>query len=224
LERLESQITNSPELEEAIRLDARLSVSAWGENTDGAYGDDTVFLVIRPGFNSSASYETGTQFIKEVKVKNLKVSNGPNVGNVKRIYPGGQSVAESCRGFFFDGCDSDLLSGEVEDQGASYTYNGVDTRETYSQVSNDNFAPEFAIIVSDIASIDSAAILERDGSYNASRVLEYAEADAANLGFRLEFDVEIETSTLGTYYKSFYLDVTGDQVLSAVSNLPMMSE
>ncbi|MCD4811731.1 hypothetical protein K8R14_03965 [bacterium] len=184
-------------------------ISTWVYSSD----DGSVHIRFLPNINLSLVSEDYSIIPTSVEIVNAGFSKAPKVGSSLRLYPTTLSREETCLGNYYEGCDSPLTMEELVDMGDSGTFVVSESPTTYGEVPEYLGSIDFSIYLLDVGSYDHGVIMERDGTFDSSKMLEYSGISLSDLDCTIEFDVVVKLSDGTQVSKHFKGDIEGSSLV-----------
>lgn len=191
-----------------------LELAQDGYITPWVYSSDNRRVHIRfsPKVNLSLVSEDFSITPTSVEIINAGFGVEPKIGNSLRLYPTDLSREEDCLGNYFEGCDNPLTVEELTDMGDKGTYIVSETPTTYSELPEYLGPMDFSIYLFDIGTYDHDAIMDRDGGFSSSRLLEYSGVTLSDLDCTIEFDLVVKLSDDTQISKHFKGSIDGSSL------------
>lgn len=211
--RKDTIVKNTEEVEALVNI-SQSEISSFLFSTQESENDHRLHINLTPFLN----IEVVNQPIKNFYIQNFKGEN--KLGTVVLIHPTNLSTQTLSRTFLFTESSESILTEDIKESGDSIEYEVVDTVENFSQVSRyGNITPYFSMIVRDIGTLDYKNILERDGTFDGLKYLEYSGIDPLQLNTSIQFEVKMEFNNGDIYVKKFKGFLDGSKLQSEISPL-----
>ncbi len=205
-EQPESQVmgeATSPEIESLVKF-TKHEVSAFVFNIQEDENSHRLYVNLTP----FVSIDVGELKIGEFRVNNFQGSCA--IGDVVLIHPTDLETDTIGRNFLFQKSSLGMTKGDIKSEGNSIEYVVVDEVARYNEVNRSNIVtPYFGIIVKEIGNVDYKAIKERDGVFDGTRYLEYAEISQSSLNTDFQFDIFIKFEGGEKYIKTVKGSMSG---------------
>lgn len=185
-----------------------------GYITSFVYSSDEGRVHIRftPHINMALVTEDFSITPTSVEIVNAEFSSAPKIGTSLRLYPTTLLREESCLGNYYEGCDNPLSVDSLVDMGDSHVYNVVETPLTYGELPEYLGPLNFSIYVFDIGTYDHDAIMDRDGSFISTKMLEYSGVNLSDLDCTIEFDAVVKLNDGTQIVKHFKGVMNGESL------------
>ncbi|MCD4756471.1 hypothetical protein K8R20_02560 [bacterium] len=187
-------------------------ISTWVYSSDNPDGGSSVHIRFTPSINLSLVSDDFSVIPTSVEIVNAGFSKVPKIGKSLRLYPTTLSREETCLGNYYEGCESSLSIGELVDMGDSGTFVVSEVPSTYGEVAEYLGPIGFSIYLFDIGSYDHGVIMDRDGTFDSSKMLEYSGISLSDLDCTIEFDVVVKLSDGTQVSKHFKGDIDGSSL------------
>ena len=184
-------------------------ISSWVYSSD----DSRVHIRFSPNVNLSLVSEDFSIIPTSVEIMNAGFTKAPKIGSSLRLYPTTLSRDENCLGNYYEGCDNSLSVEEVVDMGDKGVYLVSETPTTYGELPEYLGPMNFSLYLFDIGSYDHDVIMDRDGGFSSSRLLEYSGVNLSDLDCTIEFDVVVKLSDGTQVSKHFKGDIVGSSLV-----------
>ena len=192
-----------------IELSQDAYVSTWVYSSE----ESRVHIRFSPNVNLSLVSEDFSITPTSVEIINAGFSVKPKIGNSLRLYPTDLSREESCLGNYFEGCDNPLTIEELVDMGDKGVYVVSETPTTYAELPEYLGPMNFSIYLFDIGTYNHDAIMDRDGGFSSSKLLEYGGVTLSDLDCTIEFDVVVKLSDDTQISKHFKGSIEGSSLV-----------
>lgn len=204
---------NSPSLKTTSKnVDVELVQDAyiipWVYSSDNS----RVHINFMPNVNLSLVTEDYSITPTTVEIVNAGFSEEPKIGRSLRLYPTDLPIEEDCLGTYFEGCDNPLTVEELTDMGDKNTYVVSETPTTHGELPEYLGPVDFSIYLFDIGTYDHDAIIERDGVFYSTNLLDYSGVNLSDLDCTIEFDVIVKLSDDTQVSKHFKGSIDGSSL------------
>ena len=180
-------------------------ISSWVYSSE----DSRVHIRFSPNVNLSLVSEDFSITPTSVEIVNAGFTLAPKIGNSLRLYPTDLSREEHCLGNYYDGCATPLTVEELTDMGDKGVYVVSETPTTYAELPEYLGPMNFSIYLFDIGTYNHDAIMDRDGGFSSSKLLEYGGVTLSDLDCTIEFDVVVKLSDDTQVSKHFKGSIEG---------------
>jgi hypothetical protein len=188
------QYTNSADVENIVSFEmneatAFLFTIQQDEHNHQLFINITPFLEIN----------VGELTVKKFTIKNFQSDSG--IGEVVLIHPTDLEIGTVGRNFLFKKSEVAIQEKDIVAGDGSIEYIVVPEALKFNEINSSNtLTPYFGIILKDIGSVDYKAIKEKDGEFDPSKYIQYANIPYSSLDTDFQFDIHIEFEN-GTTYK-----------------------
>lgn len=184
-------------------------ISSWVYSSENS----RVHIRFSPNVNLSLVSEDFSITPTSVEIVNAGFTLAPKIGSSLRLYPTDLSREENCLGNYYDGCDTPLTVEELTDMGDKGVYVVSETPATYADLPEYLGPMSFSIYLFDIGTYNHDAIMDRDGGFSSSKLLEYSGVTLSDLDCTIEFDVVVKLSDDTQISKHFKGSLEGSSLV-----------
>ena len=162
--------------------------------------------------------------INEGEIKGLKISNfkGTNSKSEVVLIPPTNLLQETVsRTFLFTTQDS-ITQEDIKASADNIVYSVIPTASKFNEINTTGIVtPYFGIIIKDIGRVNYKEIIDRDGTFDGAKYLEYSKVALEALDTEIQFDINIEFTDGEKYNKRFQGTLKGESFATETS--PMIT-
>lgn len=201
---------NDPEIEKLVTI-SQSEMSSFVFVTQESENDHRLNINLTPFLN----FDLQEKELKEFKINNFKGEG--EVGEILLITPTDLGIDTASRTFLFTVAET-IKQDDIKSSADSIEYSVASEVKKYNEVSNQgNIIPHFGVIIKNIGTVDYKEILERDGTFDGLKYLEYSGVNLNSLDTTIQFDIYMKFTDNSKYTKRLKATISGEKIGSEIS-------
>lgn len=203
---------NNPEVEKLVNI-SQSEMSSFIFVTQQSQENHILNINLTPFL----SFNIPQKEISSFRISNFKGTNSES--EVILVSPTDLSIDTPSRTFLFTVQDS-ITQEDIKPSVGTIDYIVSQKVSKFNEVKNIGvITPNFGIVIKDIGSVNYKEVLERDGSFDGSKYLEYSKTPSDALDTEIQFDVNIKFVDGKKYNKRFKALLKGEAFTTETSPL-----
>ncbi len=205
---------NDPEIEKLVGI-SQAEMSSFVFVTQESESNHILNINLTPFLNFIVEQKE----IESFKILNFKGINSRS--EVVLIPPTDLSLDTLSRTFLFSTQDS-ITQQDIQASADSFVYSVLSTASKFNEINSKGvLTPYFGVIIKDIGRVNYKEIIDRDGSFDGGKYLEYSKVALEALDTEIQFDINIEFTDGEKYNKRFQGTLKGESFATETS--PMIT-
>lgn len=162
--------------------------------------------------------------VEQKEIESFKILNFKGINSrseVVLIPPTDLSLDTLSRTFLFTTQDS-ITQQDIQASADSFVYSVLSTASKFNEINSKGVVtPYFGVIIKDIGRVNYKEIIDRDGSFDGGKYLEYSKVALETLDTEIQFDINIQFTDGTKYNKRFKGTLLGEAFATETS--PMIT-
>ena len=162
--------------------------------------------------------------VEQKEIESFKILNFKGINSrseVVLIPPTDLSLDTLSRTFLFTTQDS-ITQQDIQASADSFVYSVLSTASKFNEINSKGVVtPYFGVIIKDIGRVNYKEIMDRDGSFDGGKYLEYSKVALETLDTEIQFDINIQFTDGTKYNKRFKGTLLGEAFATETS--PMIT-
>lgn len=205
---------NDPEIEKLVGI-SQAEMSSFVFVTQESESNHILNINLTPFLNFIVEQKE----IESFKILNFKGINSRS--EVVLIPPTDLSLDTLSRTFLFTTQDS-ITQQDIQASADSFVYSVLSTASKFNEINTTGIlTPYFGVIIKDIGRVNYKEIMDRDGSFDGGKYLEYSKVALETLDTEIQFDINIQFTDGTKYNKRFKGTLLGEAFATETS--PMIT-
>ena len=205
---------NDPEIEKLVGI-SQAEMSSFVFVTQESESNHILNINLTPFLNFIVEQKE----IESFKILNFKGINSRS--EVVLIPPTDLSLDTLSRTFLFTTQDS-ITQQDIQASADSFVYSVLSTASKFNEINSKGVVtPYFGVIIKDIGRVNYKEIMDRDGSFDGGKYLEYSKVALETLDTEIQFDINIQFTDGTKYNKRFKGTLLGEAFATETS--PMIT-
>lgn len=205
---------NDPEIEKLVGI-SQAEMSSFVFVTQESESNHILNINLTPFLNFIVEQKE----IESFKILNFKGINSRS--EVVLIPPTDLSLDTLSRTFLFTTQDS-ITQQDIQASADSFVYSVLSTASKFNEINSKGVVtPYFGVIIKDIGRVNYKEIIDRDGSFDGGKYLEYSKVALETLDTEIQFDINIQFTDGTKYNKRFKGTLLGEAFATETS--PMIT-
>ena len=205
---------NDPEIEKLVGI-SQAEMSSFVFVTQESESNHILNINLTPFLNFIVEQKE----IESFKILNFKGINSRS--EVVLIPPTDLSLDTLSRTFLFTTQDS-ITQVDIKGASDNIVYSVVSQATKFNEINTTGIlTPYFGVIIKDIGRVNYKEIMDRDGSFDGGKYLEYSKVALETLDTEIQFDINIQFTDGTKYNKRFKGTLLGEAFATETS--PMIT-
>lgn len=205
---------NDPEIEKLVGI-SQAEMSSFVFVTQESESNHILNINLTPFLNFIVEQKE----IESFKILNFKGTNATS--EVILIPPTDLSQDTVSRTFLFTTQDS-ITQVDIKGASDNIVYSVVSQATKFNEINTTGIlTPYFGVIIKDIGRVNYKEIIDRDGSFDGGKYLEYSKVALETLDTEIQFDINIQFTDGTKYNKRFKGTLLGEAFATETS--PMIT-
>lgn len=207
-------VKNTPEIEKSVEI-SQAEMSSFVFVTQESESNHILNINLTPFLN----------FIVEQKeIESFKISNFKGINSTSEVVlipPTDLSQDTLSRTFLFTTQDS-ITQQDIQASADSIVYSVASMASKFNEINSKGIVtPYFGVIIKDIGRVNYKEIIDRDGSFDGGKYLQYSKVALEALDTEIQFDINIQFTDGTKYNKRFKGTLLGEAFATETS--PMIT-